>query len=191
MTSNRAPWLICFGLASAVVQFCPPAWAASAKGEAVFLGGTIHTIQPGVRGTLEFHDSQEVVFRSGSPAVRLPYTRIQSFHLSDYRNASKKVAGLRVPSLKLMGHDQVLELSFRDQDGVPATMAFRIPERARTEAEALLSERIAAVKNPARNSIGAKLPGQWWGDKYWKTTRNKAAWPEASAEPSPSLAGTK
>lgn len=164
------------------LTFSPNCWAASANGGAEYLGGTVHAVQSSTRGTLELGDSQELVFQSRKSAFRLPYDRISGFHFSEYRKSLRKFAGVRIPTVSLLAHDQVLDLRFQELDGSLGTASFRIDERTRSEAEPLLSERIPQEKKSSKHSAGVKLSEEWWGDKNWKTTRNKARWPEPPTE---------
>jgi hypothetical protein len=42
-------------------------------------------------------------------------------------------------------------------------------------------ETLAAKRSPITPAAAAAATNEWWGDKYWKTTRNKAAWDAAEA----------
>jgi hypothetical protein len=50
--------------------------------------------------------------------------------------------------------------------------------------EPLSASATAAAKEPSVKTDTES----WWGDKYWRTNRNKAKWPEVPAENSPAVA---
>ena len=124
-------------------------------------------------------------FQYGDSNYRLPYRNIKSFRLSNAKPEQHTIAHVPVPKLELPfhSHEQVLDISFFEKENSVGTVSFRLTGKNLKAAEWMLSERIRQDKEAAENAGRPKLPESWWGDKYWKTNRNRPVWPDAAAEP--------
>ena len=159
-----------------------PGWASSTSKEAEYLGGSVKSIPVKTVGSLNLDDREELQFKTAEATVRVPYTRIKTVNFSRAKSSARKVGPVPLPKLPLLHHvirrDQLLDLSYRDEGGHICTMSFRLTGKALSSAEFTLSERMDSNGKPAQTAGRQKLPEAWWGDKYWKTTRNKGTWPE-------------
>lgn len=175
-------------LACSVLLAAPSGRAASASKEAEYLGGSVKSIRVNTVGSLDLDDLEDLQFKSNGATMRVPYARIKTVNFDHAQSQTRKVAHVPLPKLPLFRRDQRMDLSFRDENGRIGTMSFRLTGKALSSAEFILSERMDSSPKSRQNAARTKLPEAWWGDKYWKTTRNKGAWPD----PEPAgTAGTK
>jgi len=152
---------------------------------AEYVYGTVKTIPTNTAGSLDLTDPSELQFQYGDLKYKLPYRQIKSFHFSQAKTAQRTIVHLPVPKLPLPfhSHEQMLDVSFFEKDGRVGTVSFRLTGKNLNSAEWMLTERIRVDKQMAQNAGRAKLPESWWGDKYWKTNRNRPGWSDGTAEP--------
>jgi hypothetical protein len=72
---------------------------------------------------------------------------------------------------------QTLVINYTDQSGATGTLNFELAAYRAADAQ----ETIAAKKSPVSALSASQTSNEWWGDKYWKTKRNKAAWDAQAA----------
>ena len=183
--SSKTAWL-----ATAVI-LCPAAWSASRSNDAEYLGGTVTSIQPKTAGTLDLDDSTDLQFKFATFTYRLPYGNIRRFHFSESSKPRPKLGLVPLPRPPFRNREQVLDLSFKDLSGGLGTVSFRLTGNNRSSAEWKLSQRIEEDKKTGEHAEKMKHPDSWWGDKYWKTNRNKAAWPDTQPESANAVASAK
>ena len=155
-----------------------PAWAVSTSKDAEYLGGSVKSIPVKTVGSLDLDDREELQFKTAEATVKVPYSRIKTVNFSRAKSAARKVGPVPLPKLPLLHRDELLDLSYRDEGGHICTMSFRLTGKALASAESTLTERMDSTGKTAQTAGRQKLPEAWWGDKYWKTTRNKGTWPE-------------
>jgi hypothetical protein len=151
--------------------------------EAQYVYGTVKTIPSNTVGSLDLTDPSELQFQYGDLKYRLPYRQIKSFQLSGAKAPQHTIAHLPVKLPAFHSHEQMLDVSFFEKEGSVGTVSFRLTGKNLKTAEWILAERVRVEKEAAQNPGRAKLAEPWWGDKYWKTPRNRPGWPDATAEP--------
>jgi hypothetical protein len=69
----------------------------------------------------------------------------------------------------------------------------KAPAHAKAKAPAKAPAPVTAAPAATASAPSIKTDTEdWWGDRYWRTTRNKGKWPEVPAENAPGVpAGTK
>lgn len=145
--------------------------------EAQYVYGTVKTIPSNTVGALDLTDPGELQFQYGDLKYRLPYRQIKSFRLYGAKSAPRTIAHLPLPKLPAFHpHEQMLDVSFFEKEGSVGTVSFRLTGKNLVAAEWMLSERIREDKEAAQSAGRTKLTDPWWGDKYWKTTRNRPGW---------------
>ena len=165
--------------------------SAATAPRAEYLGGTVKSIPLNTSGALDLTDATDLQFQFGTLAYRLPYEHIRNIGFSEPSAPRRSIAHVPLPHRKTgVGH-RTLDLSFRDSGGRLGTMSFRLSGAEVSSLEWLLSERMSAQQKPAESANRTKLPESWWGDRYWKTNRNKAIWPDPAAAPVSLGDGTK
>jgi hypothetical protein len=150
--------------------------------EAQYMYGTVKTIPTNTVGSLDLTDPSALQFQYGNSKYKLEYHQIKSFRFSDVKSEPRTIVHVPVPKLPFHSREQVLDISFYEKEGKVGTVSFRLTGKNLNSAEWMLSERIRLDKVASENAGRTKLPESWWGDKYWKTNRNKPAWPDANAE---------
>jgi|SRR5947209_7471515 len=168
--------------------FCFVLFAAGLYGsDAEYLGGTVKSIPVNTVGTLDLSDSRSLLFRYGRAVYKLAFEDIKSFEISHSNSVRRVLGHVPVPHSPWRKQDAIVNLSFRSEEMPTGTLSFKIASNDLTTTEWTLKSRI---EDPNHNSLvadRAKLPESWWGDRYWRTTRNSAGWPSIDAE----SAGTK
>jgi hypothetical protein len=98
----------------------------------------------------------------------LPYDQITS---TDIEKADVKHVMRVIPAQSLMftHRKRTLVINYTDSSGATGTLNFELAAYRAADAQ----ETIAAKKTPPPAGV---VEAAWWGDKIWKTPRNKAAW---------------
>jgi hypothetical protein len=174
---------LCFGIA---LLACLAYASGASHSDAEYLGGTVKSIPSNTIGTLDLNDPQEIVFRYGRNFYRLPFEKIKSYEISHSKPARRVFGRVPVPSMPWK-QDQILNLSFRSGNNETGVLSFKLTGKDLSSAEWVLKSRIDDPKEAANNGVRSKLPEAWWGDRYWRTTRNAALWPSSD----PEATGTK
>ena len=174
---------------TALLTVAQAGFGATHPNEAQYVYGTVKTIPANTVGSLDLTDPGDLQFQYGNSAYRLAYRNIKSFRLSAAKPQSRALAHLPISKLQLpfRSHEQLLDVSFFDKDGAVGTVSFQLVGKNLASTEFVLGERIRVDKEAAQNAGRPKLPESWWGDKYWKTNRNRPIWPDPTVEPT----GTK
>jgi hypothetical protein len=146
-----------------------------------YVGGTVKTIPANALGSFDFDDTRELkfLFHGGSYAV--PYQQITGTDVS--KNEPHHVLR-KIPAPSFGRRKQTLTISFKDASGAAGTLSFEVKENQAS----IAIDTIAAKKAFAEATA---VPGNdWWGDRYWKTNRNKSTWETQSASAPPLQPGT-
>ena len=158
------------------------------SGTVQYVGGTVQTIPANATGTFSYDDSRELYFNYGGSAYKLPYEQITGMEIN--RAELRKFHKIPVPSVFPSHWKDVLTISYKDTTGATGTVKFEMPTLAAINAKQM----IEGKKAPAGETTATSQNNQWWGDSYWKTNRNKAAWEsqnkQASQAPPPTAGGT-
>jgi hypothetical protein len=166
-----------------VVALVPPAVVKGSE-TATYQGGSVKSIPINLIGTLDVSDKGELRFDYGSGTYKLPCTQITSTAVTqdETRHILHKIP---VPSLFPNRKKETLTVNYKDGLGVNGTLNFEL-----TAAQASTLLEVIAIKKATPETAGAGQNGSdWWGDKYWKTNRNRSGW-EGGANPSAETAQT-
>jgi hypothetical protein len=170
---------------AALVMMLPPRTAVAMETEAEYVGGTVKTIPANTTGALNLDDNKDLRFYFGKSTYRLAYDQITSAETlgGEEHHGLGKITGLfsRISRKKR----ETLSVIFQDAAGTSGALNFELTAEQATDARATIGQRTRLAAN-------GEDPEQWWGDKYWKTTRNRGAWAsERQPEPAAAPAGTK
>jgi len=146
----------------------PPAVLHAATDTVQYVGGTVKSIPVNSSGSFNLDDTKELLFHYSGSVYRLPYDQITS---TDIEKADVKHVMHVIPAESLMftHRKRTLVIYYKDASGVAGTLDFELAAYRAVNAQ----EIIAAKKTPPPAGI---VEGAWWGDKMWKTARNKASW---------------
>jgi hypothetical protein len=183
MSANRR------SVVSALVFAILPCAVLGAPGVVQYVGGTVKAIPANTAGSFNFDDTKEMRFNYSGSVYKLSYEQITATEIS--KGDGHHVFGkIPVPSLVPSKRKQTLSISYKDSTGATGTLNF---ELAAAQASAA-RDMIALKKAPPQLSTAGQTT-DWWGDRYWKTNRNKGLWDSSSAQTSQSgqtaPAGTK
>ena len=151
-----------------VFAAAPPAVLHAASDTVQYVGGTVKSIPVNSAGSFNFDDAKELRFHYSGVVYRLPYDQITS---TDIEKADVKHVMRVIPAQSLMftHRKRTLVINYTDPSGATGTLNFELAAYRAADAQ----EIIAAKKTPPPAGI---VEAAWWGDKIWKTNRNKAAW---------------
>ena len=159
-----------------------PTAVLSAADTAEYTGGTVKSIPMNSIGFLNLEDTKVMKFTYGQAVYKLPYDQITGTEVTkgDTKHVLKKFP---VPSL-FGKNKETLTISYKDLAGVTGKLSFEVTARLAASVQDTIQEQKALPLAEATID-----PNEWWGDKYWKTTRNKATWDannaSAAAAPQP------
>ena len=167
------------------------AGSSGTSGTVQYVGGTVQSIPVNAAGTFNFDSARELSFNYGGSVYNLPYEQITGMDIK--RAELRRVHKIPVPSVFPSHWKDVLNISYKDSSGATGTLKFEMPTLEAIDAR----QRIEDKRAPAGESAATSPNSQWWGDSYWKTNRNKAAWDaqnkpasQASQAPQPAPGGT-
>jgi len=163
-------------LASTIIFAAVPPAVVRAAETVQYVGGTVKSIPVNSVGAFNFADAKELSFVYNGAIYRLPYEQISG---TDIEKADVRRVMHIFPAMSpIASHrKQTLIVNYTDASGTAGTLNFELAAYRAVEVQ----ETIAAKKAPAP-SVLAGSPNGWWGDKVWKTTRNKAAWDAQEAQ---------
>ncbi len=169
------------------------ALAQSHSETTTYVDGNLKGVAPNTGGTLVFAEDKAMYFRTGLENVAVPYSGISSVDLGAVKETShnaplykvwaihKRFNGGNKTETQLLivnfknveGEEKsmTLELAKQSVDGVLATIE---RETGKTWIAKAQPKKTGAKEAEARNS-------DWWGDEYWKTTRNADKWKAAAS----------
>ncbi len=166
-----------------------PTAVLRATDTAEYVGGTVKSIPMNSTGFLDLDDAKVLKFNYGKSVYKLPYEEITGTEITkgETRHVLKKVP---VPSL-FGRKKETLTISYKDPAGASGTLTFELTARLASSIQDTIAEQKAMPQAAA--AAAANQSDEWWGDRYWKTNRNKATWEGDSttaAKPAPAAPST-
>ena len=154
-----------------IFALVPPAVVHGGSTEtATYVGGSVKSIPINIIGLLDVSERGDLQFEYGTATFKVPCSQVTSTAIvqGETRHLFRRIP---VPSLMPGRKKETLTINYKDASGANGTMNF---ELSSSQAATLL-EVIALKKStpPAASTIASD---DWWGDKYWKTNRNKPTW---------------
>lgn len=143
---------------------------AATPGKISYVGGTVEAIPVNSAGTFNFEDAKNFQFKYGNSVYKLPYAQITGTEIT--RAELRRVHRIPMPSLVPSHWKDILTISYKDASGAAGTLKFEMPTMAALDARQQIADKTA----PPGESAATAQDNQWWGDKYWKTLRNKSTW---------------
>ena len=184
-------------------MLAPVATLAGTKPAVQFVSGTTKAIPGNTSGSLDTAGSTDLVFHYGKSVFTLPYKSIT------YTEVTEPVGKhlLHVPVPKVGKGARYLNISY-SEGGSSRMVTFKAsatlvrslegtinerrngPQQAKLTTQPVAQQTVAAAAGSSKGSV--KTDGEsWWGDKYWRTNRNKNKWPEVPTDSPSTAAGTK
>ena len=128
-------------------------------------------------GFLNVDDTKVMKFNYGQTAYKLPYEQITGTEVtkSEARHVLKKF-----PVPNFGRKKETLTISYKDAAGVTGKLSFEVSARIAASVQSTIAD-VKALPDAATVANDSK---DWWGDKYWKTERNKGTWDASTASAS-------
>ena len=144
--------------------------ALAADSEAVtYIDGNIADLSPNTGATLSLDNPQSMELQTPLHKVQIPYAQVSKAELGAVKLHSAEPEPLykvwALPKRLVKTENRQMTVAFKNDAGQDQTMTLELPKSA---AAAL----VATIEQ--HNTKLAK--NDWWGDNYWKTTRNKDQW---------------
>jgi hypothetical protein len=191
------------------------AFGASHAETTTYIDGNLPGVSPNTGGTLLYSEEKAMYFRTGLVNIPVNYDSISHAELGAQKVASHDVPLYKVWALHKRFSEktktQYLVVNFKNDAGEEKNMTLELatpaasdvlsaiesrnskvttastkpelkPERETPKKEAKVEkkpapEKTAQAKTEAKNA--------WWGDDYWKTTRNQDKWSKPATAPAP------
>lgn len=155
----------------------PPSVVRASSDTVQYVGGTVKSIPVNSDGTLSFEDAKEFRFLYSGSVFKLPYDQITS---TSIEKADVRRVWHVFPAMSpIAAHrKQTLVINYTDASGATGSVNFELAAYKAMDAQ----ETIAAKRSPITPAAAAAASNEWWGDRFWKTTRNKPAWDAAAAQ---------
>jgi hypothetical protein len=181
------------------VLACGAALAEPRPETATYVDGNVTGVSPHTGGTLMFSDAMAMHLRTASANVTVPYESITKAELGAIRMHSHQVPMYKIWEVRRRLNEttetRYLTLAFKSDVGDDQTMTLELAKSAVPDVMATIqshtrpgvvpADSIPPVKLTSEQILAAKpaeaSSAPWWGDDYWKTTRNKDKWNQAAA----------
>jgi hypothetical protein len=143
--------------------------AAADSAAVTYIDGNVAELAPSSGATLYMNNPQAMELKTPLHKVQIPYAQISKAELGSVMVHTSEPEPLykvwALPKRLIKSETQQMTLAFTDVNGQGQTMTL---EMSKTSADGVL----ATIE---RHS-GKVANSGWWGDSYWKTTRNKDTW---------------
>ena len=168
-----------------IALLAPTLTLAVPAGSVEFVSGTVKAIPANTAGTLDARSASELSFHYGKSVLSVPYSAITSTEVTE--PSSHHI--WRVPVPKIGKSERFLNITYREGDK-SRMLTFKAPTATVKELVNAIYER---RKDPKADTDAATLAARpsvktdteaWWGDRYWRTNRNKSKWPQVPGETS-------
>jgi len=169
----------------------PSVQSSEVQKPAEFVSGTAVSIPAHTAGSLDAASPAELKFHYKGSVLSVPYQKITSVEASDPGGRHL----WRVPVPKIGKSVRLLTVSYHNTDDSTAMVTFKASGSAVSSLVATINERkqpapdLASLKS--REAAAAKVAEEeWWGNRYWRTLRNKSKWPGAVSDSQGAPGGT-
>jgi hypothetical protein len=160
----------------------PPLVLRGADKPIEYVGGTVKSIPADSSGSFDFDDTRELKFLFSGGFYAIPYELITNTEL--IKDDSSHHILRKIPAPSFGQKKETLTISFKDGAGAKGSLSFAVSGNQGNVAV----DTIAAKKAFAEATT---IPSNdWWGDRYWKTNRNKSEWNTQTATAPPLQPGT-
>jgi hypothetical protein len=162
------------------------AFAASTRPETTtYIDGNLSGVSANTGGTLLFSDDKTMTFRTGLTNIEVPYSGVTKAELGAVKENSHDVPLYKVWELhkRFSGKTktQLLIVNFKNAEGADQNMTLELAQSAASQVLETIQSH-----DPKAMAGSSKPAGQsWWGDDFWKTTRNGDKWSKPPATVAP------
>ena len=134
-----------------------------------YIDGTLADLSPNTGATLNLTNPQSMELRTPLHAVQVPYGQILKADLGIVKEHTPESEPLykvwALPKRLMKSETQQVTVAFKNGNGQDQSMTIELSKPAATDLMAKIQRHNGKVAD-----------SNWWGDDYWKTTRNKDQW---------------
>ena len=134
-----------------------------------YIDGNIADFAPNSGASLYLTNPQSMELRTPLHTVQVPYGQISKAELGAVKVHTAEPEKLykvwALPKRFIKSETRQMTVAFKDASGQDQNMTIEMSNSAATGLLATIEHHNAKVAN-----------NNWWGDDYWKTTRNKDQW---------------
>jgi len=155
--------------------------------------GNVSGLSANSGGTLVFTDEDTMTFRTGLTSVPVKYTNVTKAALGAVKTQAHDVPLYKVWALHKRfapkTQTQLLVVDFKTEEGEEKQMTLELEQSSAADVLATIESHTAkgvvlASNKPTATSAKAKSKAAqsnqaWWGDDFWRTTRNADKWNKA------------
>ena len=143
--------------------------AAADSATVTYIDGNIADLSPKTGATLYLNNSVSMELRTPLHAVQIPYVQISKTELGSVQAHTSEPEPLykvwALPKRLIKSETRQMTVVYTNGSGQEQTMTLELSKIAADNVLATIERHSAKVAN-----------NNWWGDNYWKTTRNKDQW---------------
>ncbi len=143
--------------------------AAADSATVTYIDGNVAGLSPSTGATLYMNNPQSMELKTPLHSVQIPYNQISKAELGSVMVHTPDPEPLykvwALPKRLVKSETQQMTVAFTDGNGQSQNMKI---EMSKASADSVL----ATIE---RHS-GKVASDSWWGDNYWKTSRNKDTW---------------
>jgi hypothetical protein len=134
-----------------------------------YIDGNVAGLSPNTGATLYLNNPQSLELKTTLHNVKIPYAQISKAELGSVTPHTPEPEPLykvwALPKRLVKTETQQMKLAFTDENGRDQIMTI---EMSKTSVDGVLGTIERYSPKVANTS--------WWGDGYWKTTRNRDTW---------------
>jgi hypothetical protein len=179
------------------------ALAGSRSETTTYVDGNLTGVSPNTGGTLVLSDEKTMVLRTGLENTSVAYEKISKVELGAVKETAHDVPLYKIWALhkRFSGSNktetQLLIVNFKNDDGEDKFMTLELAKPAVDGVLATINKQTGKDWVPEQKTQTASLKKRslkhtevadetpkksdgWWGDDYWKTTRNADKWNNAA-----------
>ena len=155
---------------------------------AAYIEGTVEAVPAKATGVLKVDNANTLHFLYGNSDLAIPGNSIRFYKWGRRINGvgdqfavgAKAISHTLLPMLR--PDSKLLTVNFKTtNDSKAREVVFSVPKSQVGELSPLLNEWLRV--NNALPSVDSEEI--WWGNRYWRTNRNRAAWDAAAQKPNP------
>ena len=143
--------------------------AAADSQTVTYIGGNVADFAPNTGASLYLNNPQSMELRTPLHSVEVPYGQISKAELGAINSQSPEPEKFykvwALPKRMMKTQTQQMTVAFTNANGQDQTMTIEV---SKPVAAGLLAK--------IQSHSGKVADNSWWGDSYWKTTRNKDQW---------------
>ena len=151
---------------------------------AAYVEGTVEAIPWNTTGRLELARTTGLRFQYGDSAYRIPARQVTGYRLGRRHQGLKSqltagVSRVGHTMLPMLFHNNTryLSVEFRSPGSTdPQRVVFRVSKQAASTALPVLEAWTASSQAVPAARQAQNDEDSWWGNRYWKTERNRHLW---------------